>query len=79
MRGSYGNDEGHSTEQVDLIFAMQLAGAIFLGSLIVQCLLALSGFAFKDDDSITFPFYLQLLGGLLICLFGVNNFIELAG
>ncbi|MCQ1060773.1 hypothetical protein NHN17_22260 [Photobacterium sp. ZSDE20] len=58
MRGSYGNDEGHSTEQVDLIFAMQLAGAIFLGSLIVQCLLALSGFAFKDDDSITFPFYL---------------------
>ena len=70
---------GHSTEQVDLLFAMQLAGAVFVGSLIVQCLLAISGFALKDDDSITFPFYLQLLGGLLICLFGVNNFIELAG
>ena len=70
---------GHSTEHVDMLLSMQLASAVFIGSLIIQCLLALSGSALKDDDTITFPFYLQLLGGLLICLFGVNNFIELAG
>ncbi len=70
---------GHSTNNVDLLFALQLAGAIFTGSLLIQCLLAILGSAFKDRfETLTFPFYLQLFGGLLICLFGVYNFVELA-
>ncbi|WP_160175115.1 hypothetical protein, partial [Photobacterium sanctipauli] len=70
---------GHSAEQLDLFFALQLAGAIFIGSLIIQCILAVSGCAMKNEyDAITFPFYLQLLGGLAICLFGTYNFVEIA-
>lgn len=70
---------GHATDHVDLLFSLQLAGAIFTGSLVIQCILAISGSFFKDHfDTLTFPFYLQLLGGLLICLFGVYNFVELA-
>ncbi|MGF1688656.1 LysE family transporter [Photobacterium japonica] len=71
---------GHSVEQLQVRLAIQLAGAVFIGSLLIQCLLAISGSALKDDDNIvTFPFYLQILGGLLMCLFGVYNFVELAG
>lgn len=71
---------GHSAEPLDIHFALQLAGAVFIGSLIMQCILAVSGSVLKDDDdTVTFPFYLQLFGGLAICLFGINNFVELAG
>ncbi|MCW8327675.1 LysE family transporter [Photobacterium sp. SDRW27] len=70
---------GHSTSHLDLLFALQLAGAIFMGSLLIQCVLAISGSIFKSHfETLTFPFYLQLLGGLMICLFGVYNFVELA-
>ncbi|WP_273859261.1 LysE family translocator [Photobacterium sp. GSS17] len=75
---------GHSIDQLNLLFAMQLAGAVFVGSLIIQCILAISGAVSRstlmdDDEVITFPFYLQVLGGLVICLFGVSNFVDLAG
>ncbi|GHA36697.1 hypothetical protein GCM10007086_07400 [Photobacterium aphoticum] len=71
---------GHSVEQLHVWVAVQLAGAVFIGSLFIQCLLAISGSVLKDDDdAVTFPFYLQILGGLLMCLFGVHNFVELAG
>lgn len=70
---------GHSTSHANPLFALQLAGAIFTGSLLIQCLLAIFGSAYKSHfETLTFPFYLQLLGGLMICLFGVYNFVELA-
>lgn len=70
---------GHATMEVDMLLALQLAGAIFTGSLVIQCLLAIFGSAYREHfDTLTFPFYLQLLGGLMICLFGVYNFVELA-
>ncbi|MGF1723809.1 LysE family translocator [Photobacterium nomapromontoriensis] len=69
---------GHSEKPLNIPFAFQLAGAVFVGSLIIQCILAVTGSVLKDDnDTVTFPFYLQLCGGLAICLFGVNNFVEL--
>ncbi|MGF1703789.1 LysE family transporter [Photobacterium makurazakiensis] len=70
---------GHSNEQLDVYFALQLAGAVFIGSLLIQCILAISGCVLKKhEEAVTFPFYLQLLGGLAICFFGIYNFVELA-